>query len=528
MHIASIQRQVFPSILAASALILTGVSGVACRGSKKNHAASADAAQDANSTAQRPADLIGVVQDSHGAPLPDAWVIAWPKAGRRNSVVQARSDSDGRFLLPRLAPGTWTLLAEAAGFGTLEVDRTMPDPGLLVVAMEGEGRSLGGIVFSAPNRAQAEARVVLGGPGLRWPREAMTDARGVFTFSGLGLGRFSLRATHAKLVSASANQVIEEGSGHLPTLRLQLQPGAFVEGRVHDDLGRILPGTTIDLLTLPSDDLPSTCRSDEQGNFVVGPVRPGRYQLFARLDGHVQLDGPEPLLGAGSRVTVTLRMARQARVSGRVLDEEGAPLSGVPVSVVGLVTGQDEVIVLPGALPTATEAAELPPSALARQGSIRTALSDGQGRFTVTGLAPGRSRLDASPADRLPLRREPLLIAPGDSRDLGDLVVFAGVLLTGRVLDQGGQALDDVQIEARPLGKPPRPSIRASADKQGQFSLRVPVGEYQISAQAKTHVPQSISFVRASGRPEPLEFRLAASADGGTPSPEPKAPARRR
>jgi protocatechuate 3,4-dioxygenase beta subunit len=443
-------------------------------------------------------------------------------------VVQARSDSDGRFLLPRLVPGTWTLLAEAAGFGTMEVDRTMPDTGLLVLAMEGEGRSLGGIVFSAPNHAQAGARVVLGGPGLRWPRETVTDARGVFAFSGLGLGRFSLRATHAKLVSVAASQVIEEGRDHLPTLRLQLQTGAFVEGRVQDDLGHTLPGTTVDLLTLPSDDLPSSSRSDEQGHFVVGPVRPGHYQLFARLDGHVQLDGPEPVLGAGSRVTVTLRMARQARVSGRVVDEEGTPLSGVPVSVVGLVTGQDEVIVLPGALPTAAEAAELPPSALARQGSIRTALSDGQGRFTVVGLSPGRSRLDVSPADRLPLRREPLLIAPGDSRELGDLVVLAGVLLSGRVLDHAGQALDDVQMEARPLGKPPRPAIRASADNQGQFNLRVPVGDYEISARAHNHHTQGISFVRASGRPEPLEFRLAAIADGGTPLPEQKAPARRR
>ncbi|HEX7599010.1 MAG TPA: carboxypeptidase-like regulatory domain-containing protein [Polyangia bacterium] len=468
------------------------------------------------------------MQDSRGTPLPDAWVIAWPKDRRGNAVVQARSDPEGRFLLARLQPGTWTLLAEAAGFGTLEIDRTVPDPGRLVLALEGEGHNLGGMVLGAQNRGQPEARVVLGGPGLRWPRETVADARGVFSFAGLGLGRFSVRATHGKSVSAAVNQTIEEGKAPLLPLRLPLGPGAFVEGRVRDDQDRDLPGTTIDLLTMPSDDLPATCKADEQGQFVVGPVRPGRYQLFAKLEGHMQMDAPEPLLGAGSRVQVALRMARQARVSGRLLDEDNAPIAGAPVSVVGLVAGHDEVIVLPGALPTAAEAALLPPGSVARQGSIRTAFSDGQGRFAIVGLAPGRSRLDVAAPDKLPLRREPLLLAPADNRDLGDLVVATGVTLSGRVLGQDSQALEDVQLEARYLGKPPRPPIRANADPQGQFALRVPVGEYALTARAKSHAPQTISFVRASGQPDPSEFRLAASVDGGVPSPTREAPTRRR
>ena len=148
-----------------------------------------------------------------------------------------------------------------------------------------------------------------------------------------------------------------------------------------------------------------------------------------------------------------LRLARGALVSGRVLDQDGLPMAAVPVSVVGLVSGRDEVIVLPGALPTAAEAAELPLGSVARPGSIRTALSDAQGHFELRGLAPGRSRLEVLAPDKLPLRREPLLLAPGDARDLGDLVVPTGVLLSGRVLDQDGQVLPGAQVEARPAGR---------------------------------------------------------------------------
>jgi hypothetical protein len=160
---------------------------------------------------------------------------------------------------------------------------------------------------------------------------------------------------------------------------------------------------------------------------------------------------------------------------------------------------------------------------LARQGSIRTALSDAQGRFEVRGLAPGRSRLEVSPADKLPLRREPLLLAPGDTQDLGDLVVPTGVLLSGRVLDQDGQGLEGAQVEARAAGKSARPAaIRVTSDAQGQFAVRLPVGEYALAAQAKDHRPQAIPLLRAVGHPDPVEFRLApraASADAGPPSP---------
>jgi hypothetical protein len=518
------------AILAMAALILMTAGGLACRKHKPKRDAAVDVRSAAEPTLGPPVDLVGTVQDSRGSPLPDALVIAWPKDRHSGSVVQARSSPDGRFLLPRLLPGTWTLLAEAAGFGTLELDRAVPDEESLVLALEGEGRSLGGIVLSSPTRPEARAHVVLGGPGVRWPRETVADAHGVFSFAGLGLGRFAVRATHGKLVSATASQVIEETTGHLAPVRLLLGPGALVEGVVRDDMGRALPGAAVDVLTMPSDDLPVGCLSDEEGKFTVGPMRPGRYQVLTRLEGHILLDAPEIALSAESKVRVAPRLARAALVSGRVLDQDGSPLRAVPVSVVGLVGGQDEVIVIPGALPTAAEAAELPPGSLARQGSIRTALSDAQGHFEVRGLAPGRARLEVSPPDKLPLRRGPLLLAPGEARDLGDLVVPTGVVVLGRVLNQDGQVLEGAQVEARATGKPVRPAIRVTSDPQGQFLIRLPVGEYAVAVQAKDHAPQTIPVVRAMGRPAPLEFRLApraASADGGAPSPSRGAPAHR-
>ena len=526
MRIASVHARVLVSLSALFALALAAIP--ACRCGRLGPEPRPDAEVLVERGVQVSVDLAGVVCDSRGAPLPDALVIAWPKVRQTQSVVQAYSDEEGRFVLPRLTPGIWTLLVEAAGFGTVELERHIPDPSPLTVVLEGEGRSLTGLVVAPPNRPVAGAQVVLGGPGLRWPRQTTTNGHGIFSFSGLGMGRIVVRALWGSLVSNTTSLYIEEK--RLVPVRLTLALGGFVEGTVRDDQGRELSDVSIDVLTIPSDDLPSSCRSDEQGHFLVGPLRPGRYQILARLEGHILLDAHEPLLGPGARATLNLRLARGARISGRVRDQDGAPIVGAPVSVVGLVDGHEEILVIPGVLPTAAEAAALPPGTLARPGSVRSALTDARGRFVLSGLAPGRARLEISPVDKLPLRREPLLLAPGDDRDLGELVVLTGVVLSGRVLGQDDQRLDDVQVEARALGRSDLP-VRVPADSQGQFVLRVPVGQYTVSAMAKGHLPQTISMVRALGRPDPLEFRLVSrsNADAGTTAPgRPAAPALQR
>src|SRR6266536_24873 len=62
------------------------------------------------------ADLEGTVRDDTGAVLPGAAVSA---TNVETSVVRSTaSDSQGRYLLPALAPGVYTVTAELFGFGT--------------------------------------------------------------------------------------------------------------------------------------------------------------------------------------------------------------------------------------------------------------------------------------------------------------------------------------------------------------------------------------------------------------------------
>ena len=66
------------------------------------------------------ASLTGKVLDKDGAPLPGATVTATNKdTGLDRSTT---SDSDGRFLLPSLPVGSYTVKAELQGFATVNVE----------------------------------------------------------------------------------------------------------------------------------------------------------------------------------------------------------------------------------------------------------------------------------------------------------------------------------------------------------------------------------------------------------------------
>lgn len=445
----------------------------------------------------------GTVIDSARAPIPDVLVIAWPKGKRGQAVAQARTDEDGHFILPGLLSGRWMLLVEAGGLGTLETERQVPEDGAATLVLEGRSRTLTGIVTDGQGRPQPGAEVELGSAGLRWIRSARSDGNGIFTLPGLGSGRFTLRARLGDRASQTT-VVVEDESFLRPThVRLSLQPGVMVEGLALDDRDRPLVGAVVDVMAMPSDDLPASGQSGRDGKFRVGPMAPGKYQILARLEGYVLLDAPEPQLGARPVQHFDLRLAKTAKVAGRVLDEAGQPIAGARVAAISLIAGRDDVVVIPGALPLAAEAAELPVGSLLRPGGVRSDATDGNGRFLIGGLSPGRTRIEVQDAAKLPLRREPLLIAPGDERELGDLVMLAGATLAGRVLD-GENPVEGAVVEAKLVGKLLRSAIRSTSDAKGEFFVRLPLGEYLLSAQTERMV---------SAQALPVSLRADVAAD---------------
>jgi protocatechuate 3,4-dioxygenase beta subunit len=500
-------RDVFLVVLLGAA-----VSSSACRG--RARPATTDAApSDTLVTVTAPSNLEGIVEDRDGVAIPDALIIAWPKGKRGEGIAQARSTEEGRFLLPGLRAGRWSLLVEAGGIATLDTEREVPSDGSAVLMLDGRCRTLTGVV-ELEGRRQAGALVTLASSSLRWTRSATSDVNGLFTIGGLGNGRFTLRAMLGTRASPAAVVTIDEALVRAPHVRLSLQSGTFVEGKVVDDTGRVVVDATVDVTTMPSGDLPVSSQSGRDGRFRIGPVAPGKYQILARHEGHVLMNAPEPQLGARAVESFDLRLARTARVAGRVLDEEGKPMAAVPVFAMSLVGGHDEWMVVPGPLPLAAEAAELPVGQLARPGGARSAATDGNGRFSIDGLSPGRARIEILHPGKLPLRHEPLFLVPGEGRDVGDLTLSTGATLAGKVVDEQGQSVEGALVEAKLAGRLVRPSVRVTTDLKGEFFLRVPLGEYQLTAQTETLLlPAPLSIhVQSDIATDACVLRLTARA----------------
>jgi hypothetical protein len=93
---------------------------------------------------------------------------------------------------------------------------------------------------------------------------------------------------------------------------------------------------------------------------------------------------PEVELRADIAGRLEIKLSRSAQILGQIVDDGGRPLAGALVTVSaqsGL--GIQDLAVLPGSLPLASEAANLPAEALARKGRLRSVASDAGGRVVL-------------------------------------------------------------------------------------------------------------------------------------------------
>ncbi|HZL21537.1 MAG TPA: carboxypeptidase-like regulatory domain-containing protein [Polyangia bacterium] len=462
-----------------------------------------------------PAYLRGRVVDRRGQAVPDARVLAFAgssagQGGRPPATVA--TDFEGGFKIGPLAAGSYRLLIEAAGFPTAERTGVAAPAAELELRLDGEGRSIAGRVELA-GVPVVGATVALadeaGGPA----RQARTRADGGFVFGGLGAGDYALRAEHDNLVSPIARGISVGRPGTRAPLRLSLQPGLSIVGRVVEDDGQAPAGAEVRgevaALTPGEDPLPARAHTDAGGGFRLGPFLPGSYRLTTARPGYVLRRSPTvDLADAGSAPpSVILELLRGARVIGRVVDAHGAPVAAAHVRC--MASAMDDLTVQLGPLPLAAEAAALPSGAGRALGSTRVALSDKAGRFVVEDLIPGRYRVEVAHTGSEPMRTDEFVLAPGERRDLGALALRDGIPVEGQVLDEAGGPLEGARVLVGSGAAADPAGFYALTDAGGHFSVAVPAGSYRLTASAPGHGSARVSVeVPATGAPAAVEIRL--------------------
>lgn len=267
---------------------------------------------------------------------------------------------------------------------------------------------------------------------------------------------------------------------------------ARIRGHVTDDLGNPLPRVWV---AAHSSALaqPVSTLTDGEGRFELAPLEAGRYLLIARKPGYGSAEWIEGTPGAGrqlnlvagqtlERIAIVLR--RGAVLTGRVVDEGGAPVPDVTVRALQHVTrrGRRRVVA-----------------------AGRTATTDDRGEYRLWGLPEGTYLVSAeSPPPIGPFAPTSgagysPTFAPGAAAitDATRFSLVAGqeltadirlvldrlVRVTGTVVSSGGDAPSGGTVRLVASGDVRRDAASGPIMDGGRFSLpAVPPGSYLLVA----------------------------------------------
>jgi hypothetical protein len=157
------------------------------------------------------------------------------------------------------------------------------------------GKISGRVLAADTGRPVPRARVMLSGAQFNG-RGALTDDTGAFDLTGLPEGRFTLTVSKSGFVTLSYGQRRPQQAGtplqlaagqELKGIEFRLPPGSVVTGRVVDENGDPLPGTSVRILAYQYQQgnrqlVPAgNAQTDDRGVYRVWGLNPGDYYVSA-------------------------------------------------------------------------------------------------------------------------------------------------------------------------------------------------------------------------------------------------------
>lgn len=446
-------------------------------------------------------------------PLAHAHVRAWPELDPTAAPVEADGADDGRVSLALPSEGRWVIAATAPGFSEARAVRSLPLTETLdlhvVAAARVSGQVLG--VDGAP----AMADVLIVGSAI-WPaRSTRSDASGHFAFEDVPPGVYEVEARSALAAAEPRRGLVVEDGARL-VLTLTLSPGRTLAGSVVDDTtGAPLAGAEIVVADSSLSSTPRVTRSVASGAFELTGLRDGADAVVTvRAEGHV------PLVGiAWTGAALDLRLRRTGSVEGRVLDQDQRPVAGARIEVwgetadgqpiavsEGLASGAAPLTTDPGRLEVTDDVPPIPLAALASSATLPEATpvvvqvasyrSASDGSFHIDGVAPGQVEVIARADGFATGESGRVHVTGGEVTGGVDVVLAPAGELTGVVVDERGDGVADVRIEAR-SERDPWPTL-AFTDATGAFSIAA-TGDTVVRAVPLDRAPSEVRLAVPSG-----------------------------
>ncbi|NRA96843.1 MAG: carboxypeptidase regulatory-like domain-containing protein [Planctomycetes bacterium] len=305
---------------------------------------------------------------------------------------------------------------------------------------------------------------------------AITDEEGRFELLGVLEARYTLRV-FARGFNRTHGRTVDAGS---LDVEVQLTRSPSILGRVVDsETGE--PVTRFTIASSPQPNpmyLPPHTKQRftdrEDGSFEYLDARAGKQHLLVQAEGYAG-GRSEPLqVDASAGVAgVVIEMVRGAKVSGKLVGTDAAPVSGAEVS---LLPGRNN---------------NLPPNpftdAISKQLKLRgsrRAMTDRQGRFSFDNVLGGKYRVSATHGDYADMESPEVEIADSGSVEVGPFSMARGGVIEGFVKTASGDPDPRAQVMVSSVGGSGAPTGRSQAtDTEGFYRVKgLLPGTYRVIA----------------------------------------------
>ena len=426
-----------------------------------------------------------------GKPVANAFVW-W--LGSNGAEVAAHTDEQGRYSVPD--PSTWSVrrLVLHPDFAMdakiiIPIERSVtPDvtltPGVTLA---------GGVVAEDGQTPVAKAAINIFGFNV-----ATTGDDGRFQIAHAPKQWESLTATAGDRIG-SVTQVSKGTT-------IRLTKGAFIMGSVRDTKAQ-LPLAAAGVVAntgrgmFATTGTPYSALTDAKGNFSIGPLPAGSYNVAMQRAGYAATTSTISLM-PGQKVSRALVAIPVARVSGMVIDENKVPVAGAVVTAAEVSRGNRM-----GLFQMRVPMVE------------RTTWTGADGRFSAI-ATEGDAQIEATKRGWPSARSATIHLAAGDRKSGVVITVPRGIELTGKVTNQNGKPVSGVAVAATEaeqggggLAFARRMLVRATSRDNadttvrtatdGTFTLRVREGLYDLAFQRSgfsTHILRG-QQVNASTKP---------------------------
>ena len=364
--------------------------------------------------------------------------------------------------------------------------------------------SIRGLVTAADtNTPLRRAQVMATSPETRSQRAATTDANGRFELLNLPAGRWTVTASKGGYVSQQYGQrrafesvePIDLADGQRVTANFLLARGGVITGRISDEYGDAVTGARVEVLRSQMTQgrrrlttVSVSSQTDDTGAFRVYGLAPGDYYIAARLQPMPFdfADGPGPASFAATFYPGTANVAEAQRIKVDAQSEQ----SGInfAVAAVRAVRVSGTVLDSNGAPAQATLVLQ-PTSPIDGPFGMRgQARSQGDGTFSMPNVAPGEYTLEVTTGQgrgggpAADVASMPLVVGTDDLTGL-TIATSKGGTIRGTVVADGGTTLptSGLQIALQSLGGGLRGNAPpAQVSSAGAFDISGLAGSYVL------------------------------------------------